>query len=74
MLHPHQWGTLGTKNCYVQNFSIGTKKKQVVEKVVEWIKENCYGKNYLDWYDWDQVRIDTDDLIYDIKEYMEVSI
>jgi hypothetical protein len=49
-------------------------KKQVMEKVVEWIKENCYGSCYIDYYDPEQSRIDTDNLINDLKEYMGVSI
>lgn len=49
-------------------------KKQVMEKVVEWIKENCYGYYYIAYFDCEQARIDTDNLIYDLKEYMEVSI
>lgn len=47
-------------------------KKQVMEKVVEWIKENCYGNNYLDWYDWDECRIDTEEMIYDFKKAMDI--
>lgn len=46
-------------------------KEYLIEKAVRYIKENCYGNSYLDWYDWDQCRIDVEELVYDFKKAME---
>lgn len=47
------------------------KDKQILEKVIEWLKENCNLGDYLDWYDWEECRIDTDKLIYDLERAMK---
>lgn len=45
------------------------KEQQMVERVCDWLKENC--NDYLDCYDWEKYRIDTNELIYDLKKAME---
>lgn len=43
--------------------------KTMIEKVCKWLKENA--NDYLDWYDWEECRLNTDNLLYDFKKAME---
>ena len=43
--------------------------KTMIERVCEWLKDNANG--YLDWYDWEECRLNTDNLLYDFKKAME---
>lgn len=42
--------------------------KTMIEKVCKWLKENA--NDYLDWYDWEECRLNTDNLLYDFKKAM----
>lgn len=41
----------------------------MIKKACEWLKDNA--NDYLDWYDWEECRLDTDTLLYDFKKAME---
>lgn len=43
--------------------------KTMIERVCEWLKDNA--NDYLDWYDWEECRLNTDNLLYDFKQAME---
>ena len=43
--------------------------KTMINKVCEWLKDNA--NDYLDWYDWEECRLNTDELLYDFKKAME---
>lgn len=43
--------------------------KTMIEKVCKWLKANA--NDYLDWYDWEECRLNTDNLLYDFKKAME---
>lgn len=43
--------------------------KTMIEKVCEWLKDNV--NNYLDWYDWEECKLNTDELLYDFRKAME---
>lgn len=43
--------------------------KTMIEKAYKWLKENADG--YLDWYNWDECRLNTDTLLYDFLKAME---
>lgn len=43
--------------------------KTMIEKVCEWLKDNV--NNYLDWYDWGECKLNTDELLYDFRKAME---
>lgn len=45
------------------------KEKQMIEKVCEWMKNNA--NDYLDWYDWESCRVNTDELLYDFRRAMK---
>lgn len=45
------------------------KEQQMIDKACEWLKDNA--NDYLDWYDWEQCRVDKDELVYDFKKAME---
>ncbi len=39
------------------------------EKVCKWLKDNA--NDYLDWYDWEQCRVNKDELLYGLRKAME---
>lgn len=43
--------------------------KTMINKVCEWLKDNA--NDYLDWYEWEECRLNTDELLYDFKKAME---
>lgn len=43
--------------------------KTMIENVCKWLKENV--NNYLDWYDWEECRVNTEELLYDFHKAME---
>lgn len=43
--------------------------KTMIEKACEWLKNNV--NNYLDWYDWEECRVNTDNLLYDFRKAMD---
>lgn len=44
--------------------------KTMIEKACKWLKENA--NDYLDWYDWEEcIRLNTDELLYDLCKAME---
>lgn len=45
------------------------KEQQMIEKACEWLKDNA--NDYLDWYDWEQCRVNKDELLYDFRKAME---
>lgn len=54
-----------------KEFIVGAEwaDKTMIEKVCKWLKENA--NDYLDWYDWEECRLNTDNLLYDFKKAME---
>ena len=45
------------------------KEQQMIEKACEWLEDNA--NEYLDWYDWEQCRVNKDELLHDFREAME---
>lgn len=43
--------------------------KTMIEKACEWLKDNV--NDYLDWYDWEECRVNKDNLLYDFRKAME---
>lgn len=44
-------------------------KQEFIEKTLKWLKENA--NDYLDWYDWKECRLNTDELLYNFRKAME---
>lgn len=44
-------------------------KQEFIEKTLKWLKENA--NDYLDWYDWEECRLNTDELLYNFRKAME---
>lgn len=43
--------------------------KTMIEKACKWLEANA--NDYLDWYDWEECRLNTDELLYDFCKAME---
>lgn len=73
---PEYWQGIAENQCYRENIDYTLQlvdKKQMMDKIVKWIKEHLYDKEYL-FRDNEGTWVDSDLLLEDLKKYIKEEI
>lgn len=73
---PEYWQGIAENQCYRENIDYTLQlvdKKQMMDKIVKWIKEHLYDEEYLFPYN-EGTWVDSDLLLEDFKKYIKEEI
>jgi len=73
---PEYWQGIAENQCYRENIDYTLQlvdKKQMMDKIVKWIKEHLYDEEYL-FRDNEGTWVDSNLLLEDLKKYIKEEI